>query len=32
MWKLIKPRSGNLWVWQLALLVLLFVFWHVMNV
>jgi len=32
MWKLIKPRSGNLWVWQLALLVLLFVFWHVMTV
>jgi len=32
MWKLIKPRSGNLWLWQLGLLVLLFVFWHVMTV
>jgi NitT/TauT family transport system permease protein len=32
MWKLIKPRSGNLWFWQLGLLVLLFVFWHVMTV
>lgn len=32
MWKLIKPRSGNLFVWQLSLLALLFVFWHVMTV
>jgi NitT/TauT family transport system permease protein len=32
MWTLIKPRSGNLWLWQLSLLVLLFVFWHVMTV
>jgi NitT/TauT family transport system permease protein len=32
MWKLIKPRSGNLWLWQLGLLVGLFVFWHVMTV
>ena len=32
MWKLIKPRGGNLWLWQLGLLVLLFVFWHVMTV
>jgi len=32
MWKVIKPRSGNLWLWQLGLLVLLFVFWHVMTV
>jgi NitT/TauT family transport system permease protein len=31
MWKFIKPRPGNLWLWQLALLVLLFVFWHVMT-
>jgi NitT/TauT family transport system permease protein len=31
MWKLIKPRNGNLWLWQLGLLVLLFVFWHVMT-
>jgi NitT/TauT family transport system permease protein len=32
MWILIRPRSGNLWLWQLGLLVLLFVFWHVMTV
>lgn len=32
MWKLIKPRSANLWLWQVSLLVLLFVFWHVMTV
>ncbi len=32
MWKLIKPRGGNLWLWQLGLLALLFVFWHVMTV
>ncbi|TXT40398.1 MAG: NitT/TauT family transport system permease protein [Comamonadaceae bacterium] len=32
MWKLIKPRSANLWLWQISLLVLLFVFWHVMTV
>lgn len=32
MWNLIKPRSGTLWFWQLSLLVLLFVFWHVMTV
>jgi NitT/TauT family transport system permease protein len=32
MWKLIKPRSGNLWLWQLGLLLLLFVLWHVMTV
>lgn len=31
MWKLIKPRHANLWLWQLSLLVLLFVFWHVMT-
>lgn len=31
MWKLIKPRPGNLRIWQLGLLVLIFVFWHVMT-
>nr|WP_319564493.1 ABC transporter permease [uncultured Rhodoferax sp.] len=31
MWKLIKPHGGNLWLWQSGLLVLLFVFWHVMT-
>ncbi|BCO29655.1 riboflavin transport system permease protein RibX [Rhodoferax lithotrophicus] len=31
MWKLIKPHGGNLWLWQISLLVLLFVFWHVMT-
>ncbi|MCD6666943.1 ABC transporter permease [Hydrogenophaga bisanensis] len=31
MWKLIQPRPGNLRLWQLGLLVLLFVFWHVMT-
>ena len=31
MWKLIKPRPGNLRIWQLSLLVLIFVFWHVMT-
>lgn len=32
MWKLVQPRSSNLWLWQISLLVLLFVFWHVMTV
>jgi NitT/TauT family transport system permease protein len=32
MWQWIKPRTGMLWLWQLGLLVLLFVFWHVMTV
>ena len=32
MWNLIKPRSGTLWFWQLGLLILLFVFWHVTTV
>jgi NitT/TauT family transport system permease protein len=32
MWNLIKPRAKNLWLWQLSLLLLLFVFWHVMTV
>lgn len=31
MWKLIKPRAGTLRLWQLILLVLLFVFWYVMT-
>jgi len=31
MWNLIKPRSNTLWLWQLSLLVLLFVFWYVMT-
>jgi len=31
MWKLIQPRPGNLRLWQLGLLFLLFVFWHVMT-
>lgn len=32
MWKLIKPRGGNLWLWQVGLLLALFAFWHVMTV
>jgi len=31
MWNLIKPRSANLWLWQLGILVGLFLFWHVMT-
>lgn len=31
MWKLIRPRSATLRLWQLALLALLFAFWHVMT-
>ena len=31
MWKLIKPRSENLLLWQLGLLVALFVFWWAMT-
>ncbi|MFT6697679.1 MAG: NitT/TauT family transport system permease protein [Polaromonas sp.] len=31
MWNLIKPRSANLWVWQVGILVALFLFWHVMT-
>jgi NitT/TauT family transport system permease protein len=31
MWKFIKPSPGNLRLWQLGLLVLIFVFWHVMT-
>ena len=32
MWKLIKPRSQTLWLWQLGLLLALFLFWHLMTV
>ncbi|MDO9145536.1 ABC transporter permease [Rhodoferax sp.] len=32
MWKLIKPHGGNLWLWQVGLLLALFAFWHVMTV
>ena len=31
MWKFIKPRTQTLWLWQLGLLLALFVFWHVMT-
>ncbi|SDM09241.1 NitT/TauT family transport system permease protein [Oryzisolibacter propanilivorax] len=31
MWNLIKPRRATLRLWQLGLLVLLFVFWHAMT-
>jgi len=31
MWKFIKPRSQTLWFWQLSLLALLFVLWHVLT-
>lgn len=31
MWTFLKPRPGNLRLWQLGLLVLIFVFWHVMT-
>ncbi|MCF8161342.1 MAG: ABC transporter permease [Polaromonas sp.] len=32
MWKLIKPRGANLWLWQVGLLLALLGFWHVMTV
>jgi NitT/TauT family transport system permease protein len=32
MWKFIKPHGGNLWLWQVGLLLALFAFWHVMTV
>lgn len=32
MWSFIRPRPGNLRVWQLALLAALIAFWHVMTV
>jgi NitT/TauT family transport system permease protein len=31
MWRLIKPRPGNLRVWQVGLLAAIFAFWHVMT-
>lgn len=31
MWKFLKPRPGNLRLWQLGLLALLFLFWHAMT-
>jgi len=32
MWKMIKPHGGNLWLWQVSLLLALLGFWHVMTV
>jgi NitT/TauT family transport system permease protein len=31
MWKFLKPRQGNLRIWQLLLLLVLFGFWYVMT-
>ena len=31
MWNLIKPRAATLRLWQLSILVLIFVFWHAMT-
>jgi NitT/TauT family transport system permease protein len=31
MWNLIKPRAATLRLWQVGILVLLFVFWHLMT-
>jgi NitT/TauT family transport system permease protein len=31
MWQVLKPRPGNLRLWQLALLLALLAFWHVMT-
>jgi NitT/TauT family transport system permease protein len=31
MWNLIKPRAATLRFWQIGILVMLFVFWHVMT-
>lgn len=31
MWTFIRPRPGNLRIWQLALLAALITFWHVMT-
>ena len=31
MWKWLKPRPGNLKVWQIGLLVAIFLFWHLMT-
>jgi len=32
MWKHLKPRQGNLRLWQVGLLVVIFVLWHVLTV
>ena len=32
MWKLIRPRTGNLRLWQLGLLVAIFGLWHLLTV
>jgi NitT/TauT family transport system permease protein len=31
MWQFIKPRRGNLRVWQIGLLLMIFVLWHVLT-
>ena len=31
MWRLIRPRPGNLRIWQVGLLAAIFAFWHVMT-
>ena len=31
MWKFFKPKTSNLWFWQMGMLVALFAFWHVMT-
>ena len=31
MWNLIKPRAATLRLWQIGILVLIFVFWHAMT-
>ena len=31
MWKFFKPKTSNLWLWQLGLLMALFAFWHAMT-
>lgn len=31
MWQRLKPRAGNLRLWQVGLLVAIFVFWHLMT-
>ncbi len=31
MWRRVRPSAGNLRIWQLALLALVFLFWHVMT-
>jgi NitT/TauT family transport system permease protein len=32
MWKFLRPRTGNLRFWQVALLLILFLLWHVLTV